>query len=81
MAGAQSLRLGTRGAGGEPCCRAPPGVIGPLIALALASILAVLGERNRALEEKNSGLMRRFTEAHPGMLVPVYRQVFVRDRP
>jgi thiol-disulfide isomerase/thioredoxin len=51
----------------------PPRFIGPLIGLALASIIAVLGQKNRALEEKNRGLVRRFTEAHPGMLVPVYR--------
>lgn len=44
----------------------------------LAAVVLVLGLRNRALEERNRGLVRRFTEPHPGMLVPSFRAITVR---
>lgn len=40
--------------------------------LLLAAAVLVLGVRNRALEVRNRSLVRRFTEPHPGMLVPSF---------
>lgn len=40
--------------------------------IALAATVMALGLRIRTLEARNRGLMRRFTEPHPGMLVPAF---------
>ncbi|MEW5918745.1 MAG: TlpA disulfide reductase family protein, partial [Gemmatimonadota bacterium] len=49
-----------------------------LSSLVLAALVLVLGLRNRALEERNRGLVRRFTEPHPGMLVPSFSALTLR---
>ncbi len=43
-----------------------------VLAALLAGAVLTLGVRNRALDERNRGLVRRFTEPHPGMLVPSF---------
>lgn len=47
-------------------------------ALFLAAAALVLGVRNRTLEVRNRSLVRRFTEPHPGMLVPSFAAATVR---
>ncbi len=49
------------------------GVFGLLVGAALL----ILGLRVRALEERNRGLVRRFSEPHPGLLVPAFKALTV----
>mgnify|MGYP001620190070 FL=1 len=49
-----------------------------VFALLLAAAVLTLGVRNRALQERNRGLVQRFTEPHAGMLIPSFAAATVR---